>query len=468
MDYNREIDRYFELHWEELLEDLKRLVSIRSVRGEAREGLPFGPEPARALEEALRIAAGYGFSVRNHDNYVGTVDLNDGETRLGILAHLDVVGEGAGWTVCPPYEPVVRDGKIYGRGVSDDKGPAVAALYAMRAVSELGIPVKANVRLILGTDEESGSGDIAWYFGRNPAPPMVFTPDAEFPVINTEKGWLNGAFRAEWAEDGALPRICSIDGGYRLNVVPPEAEALVQGLDAEKILHLCERTAEATGARFEAEKTPEGVRLLCHGAGAHASTPEKGINAVTALLDALLQMPFAPSEGLERLHAVYETFPHGDWSGKAAGVAAEDELTGALTLNFARFRYTLTELEGEFDSRTPMCADAAQMTAALTEVLGGRGIRYRTEKAAPPHHTPADSPLVRGLLRAYEESTGRRGECLSTGGGTYVHDIEGGVAFGAIMPGVDTNMHGPDEFMPVEELIAAAKIFTAAIADLCD
>ena len=207
------IDGYFEKARGQMLEDIKRLVEVKSVRSQAQEGMPFGPGPAGALGRALEMAGGDGFSVKNHENYVGTVDLNDKETRLGILSHLDVVGEGTGWTKCDPYRPVLEDGKLYGRGVSDDKGPAVAALYAMKAVKEMGIPLRYNVRLILGTDEESGSEDIGWYFKRQPVPPMLFTPDGDFPVINTEKGRIYGAFHAQWEEDRSLPRILSVTGG---------------------------------------------------------------------------------------------------------------------------------------------------------------------------------------------------------------------------------------------------------------
>lgn len=465
--YRKEIDDYFEAHRDELFEDIKRLVEIPSVRGEAEPGMPFGEGPAKALALALSMAEGYGFAAKNHENYVGTADLNGKETKLGILAHLDVVGEGTGWTVCEPFHPVFKDGKLYGRGVSDDKGPAVAALYAMRAVRELGIPLQYNVRLILGTDEESGSSDIAYYFRKEAPPPMVFTPDSDFPVINTEKGRLNGAFRASWPKDGALPRIVSIQGGYRLNVVPPEAEALTEGLSIDEARSCCARAEAETGAKFTLEETPQGVRIFAHGAGAHASTPEKGNNAVTALIHALLLMPFAPSTGLERLRTVNAMFPHGDGLGRAAGIAAADEVSGELTANFSLFHFGEEGLEGEFDSRTPLCADGVALIRGMQRKFAGAGMEIGAKSVIEPHHTPPDSPLIRALLAAYEEFTGCKGECLSTGGGTYVHGIPGGVACGCVMPGIDTNMHGADEFSIAEDLVTSAKIFARAIVSLC-
>lgn len=158
--YKEKISRYIDAHRKEMLEDIGALCRINSVKGSYRIGKPYGEGCSEALRTALHIAECYGFSINNYDNYVGTVDMNDKEAQLDILAHLDVVPAGDGWTVTEPFEPVVKDGKIYGRGTADDKGPAIAALYAMRAVNELGIPLKKNVRLILGTDEECGSSDI--------------------------------------------------------------------------------------------------------------------------------------------------------------------------------------------------------------------------------------------------------------------------------------------------------------------
>ena len=196
------------------------------MKGSYRIGKPYGEGCSEALRAALHIAECYGFSINNYDNYVGTVDMNDKEAQLDILAHLDVVPAGDGWTVTEPFEPVVKDGKIYGRGTADDKGPAIAALYAMRAVNELGIPMKKNVRLILGTDEECGSSDITHYYSVEKEAPMTFSPDASFPVINIEKGRIGGNFTAEFEPSDRLPKMVSFHSGTKTNVVPGAAEAL--------------------------------------------------------------------------------------------------------------------------------------------------------------------------------------------------------------------------------------------------
>ena len=194
-----QIEAYFADKEPLLVEAVSRLVSIDSVEGEPAPGAPFGPGPAAALEEALAIAGEWGLSAQNHEGYVGTADLNDGEDALHILGHLDVVAPGEGWTVTKPYAPKLVDGLLYGRGTDDDKGPVIASLLAMKAVKDLGVPLKKNCRMIMGTNEESGSGDIAWYFARHTYAPATFSPDSGFPVINTEKGGFRPAFTKSWA-----------------------------------------------------------------------------------------------------------------------------------------------------------------------------------------------------------------------------------------------------------------------------
>ena len=190
MQYREQIEAYLDAHKEEMLADICRLIRINSTKGEAAIDCPFGEGPAKALAEALEMAEGYGFTVKNYENYVGTADLNDMEKQLDILAHLDVVPAGDGWSVTEPYMPVIKDGRVYGRGSADDKGPAIAAMYAMRAVKELGIPLNKNVRLILGTDEECGSSDIAHYYAVEKEAPMTFSPDAVSSALGalTDRG----------------------------------------------------------------------------------------------------------------------------------------------------------------------------------------------------------------------------------------------------------------------------------------
>ena len=466
--YQEQINAYFDdpARRQQLVEMISRLVRIRSVREEAQPGMPFGPGPAAALAEGLRLAEELGFATKNYDNYVGAVDMNDLETQLHILCHLDVVGEGTGWTVTQPYEPIEVDGMLYGRGTDDDKGPAVAALLAMQAVRDLGVPLKKNVRLLLGTDEESGSGDIAYYYSKEPYAPCTFSPDGEFPVINLEKGSYKPVFTKTWAAESATPRVKEFHGGFRINVLPPEAECLVASLSAEAAQPYCDKAAAETGVTYVLTQRGDDLHILCKGKGAHASTPEEGVNAITGLIHLLCMLPLAKVGSTAALHALNALFPHGDSAGKALGIAQADEMSGPLTLAFSLLELNDTGLSGQFDSRVPVCANEDNCKAVAEAAFAKFGFAAEGGMQAP-HYTPADTPLVSTLLKCYEQYSGRKGECLAIGGGTYVHDIPGGVAFGCAMPGFNGNMHGADEHTCIADQLTAAKIFTQAIIDLC-
>ena len=469
----RKIDRWVEAHREEMKADIAALVAIPSQQGEAAEGAPFGAEPARALAAALALCERYGFATRDYDHCVGAADLGSDPPRLDILAHLDVVAAGSGWD-SDPFTLTERDGRIFGRGVADDKGPAVAALYAMRAVKELGIPVSRNVRLILGTDEECGSSDIEHYYAVEKEAPMTFSPDANFPVINTEKGMFRGHFTAEWGKSTALPRLCALHAGIKVNVLPGKAEAVLQGVTAEDLEAGMKETEKAIGVRFEVEYsdyTPEKgdqmARVTAVGEGAHAAYPDDGNNALTGLIRLINCLPLVACPQIEFLKKLESCFPHGDVRGEALGIAMEDEISGPLTLVFSMLEVTESGLEGWFDSRCPVCADEENVLKPVKAQMEKLGFAFLTDRMTPPHHVPGDSGFVQTLLRVYEEYTGRKGACESTGGGTYVHDLKNGVAFGAAMPETDNRMHGADEFAVIDELLTSAKIFAQAIAELC-
>lgn len=465
--YREQIEEYFDKNSKQMLEDIFTLIRIRSDKEPAEDGMPFGKGPARVLSKALEMAEDMGFYTKNYENYVGTVDFGDKQPQLDILAHLDIVPVGDDWTVTAPFEPVIKDGKLYGRGSADNKGPAVVALYAMKAVRDLGIPLSKNVRLILGTDEECGSSDIAYYYQREKEAPMTFSPDADFPVINIEKGGLRSGVEASFEEDRALPRILSVQGGFKINVVPDSATAVVEGMNAQEAKAFCDRAQKATGLSFTLTEKDGKLTIQAKGAGAHAASPAAGNNAVTGMLELLSSMPFAPSEGFAKLCAVSKLFPHGDWDGKAAGVAQRDDISGRLTISFDMFEYGVTGLAGQFDSRCPICANDANMKDVLKAKSSELGLKLFEKNMYAAHHVPEESPFVQTLLRCYEQYSGQKGKCLAIGGGTYVHNLKNGVAFGCAMPGTDNKMHGADEFAVVDELIFSAKLFTQVILELC-
>ncbi|MCI8725420.1 MAG: M20 family metallopeptidase [Hungatella sp.] len=465
--YRKEIEQYIEDHKQEMIEDIFTLCRIDSQKMPYEEGMPYGKGPARALTEALSIAERYGFAVTNYDNYVGTADFNDKEKQLDILAHLDVVPAGEGWKVTEPFEPILKDGKLFGRGTADDKGPAMAALYGMRAVKELGIPLSRNVRLILGTDEECGSSDLVHYYGIEKEAPMSFSPDAAYPVTNVEKGGLAGHFTGSFEPSDKLPKLVSLEAGIKVNVVPGKAYGIVEGLERSVMDEVAKQVEEETGVRFDLETTESATKITAIGTGAHAAHPDDGNNALTGLLTYLTRLPLAPCGQVTVLHKLLELIPHGDVHGAGLGIAMEDAISGKLTLAFSLLKVTEDQLDGTFDSRCPLCSNEENVLKVVKDKMASIGLILENKSMKKPHHVDGESDFVKTLLKVYEEYTGRKGECQSMGGGTYVHNLENGVAFGASMPETDNRIHGADEFAILEELVVSAKMFAQVIVELC-
>lgn len=455
----REIIDYFKNNKDEMIKTISELVAVPSVRGCATEGMPFGEKPYEVLELALKKAEGFGFETKNHEGYVGSVDLNGGEQELAILAHLDVVPAGEGWNT-DPYTVVEKDGKIYGRGVSDDKGPAVAALYAMKAVKDLDLPVSKNCRLILGTDEECGSGDLKYYFSKNPYPKYAFTPDANFPVTNGEKGRFTKHFYRTVDFSGCKKYIKSFTAGEASNAVPAFAKAELVGITKEEF-DLAAEKAKGTNAEFAFD----GGTVICTGTSAHASLPENGKNPITALIEMLSYIDFA-DECAALVADLKELFPHGKYNGEAFGVDMSDML-GRLTLTLDVVRFENGKFDGCFDTRTPMSATRENCADAIADRLAEHGFTIEDRELREAHYVDENSDFIKTLLKVYEDYSGDKGECISMGGGTYVHDIENGVAFGAISRDTNTNMHGANELMPIEDILMSAAIFTEVIAEIC-
>lgn len=526
-EMHRRIQEFFREHRQEFLEDVIEFIRIPSVAGPAEEGAPFGRENARILELAERKAEAFGLCGRVLEHYVTAVDLFSGgrETQLDILAHLDVVPAGEGWTVTGPFEPVIKDGKLYGRGSSDDKGPAVAALYAMRAVKELKLPLSKNARLILGADEETACRDIKYYYGKYSEAPCSFSPDAEYPLINVEMGGLYTEYSAVWEEESEAekegareaedekekagargngnmrertgaqgksdekpgekregyivrPRLKYLRGGNAGNAVPAAAEAVVEGLSKEQLAPVLRTLEKRLGIRFETEELGSGkqgganpgrkMKIRALGRSAHASLPWEGNNAVTALLEAVCTLPALQGKGMDILRGLSSLFPHNDYYGNGTGTAQEDDISGRLVISTNVIDYSEGRLYGKIDCRAPVCATEKSVLEVLRKKLSEKGIELSKEaKMTPPHYVPGDAPFVKTLLSCYELVMGEKGKCLAVGGGTYAHRLKNGVAFGCMKQGIDYHMHGADEYMIVDDMIKSAELFALAIAKIC-
>jgi len=265
-----QINRWIDEHQTELIQTLQRWLSIPSLKAEPLPGAPFGKEARRALDAALGDAKAMGLAVRDVDGYAGDVRMGPLDVDpLAILTHLDIVPVGDGWTM-DPFGGVTTEEKVYGRGAVDDKGPGVAALYAMKAVLDSGIPLKREVRLILGCDEETGMDDITYYMKRYSLPREGFSPDAMYPVINTEKGIMGLRLTAAPAAEGL--KVKRIAVGERRNVIPGAASALIEG--DETLCAYANNLAKEMAVAVEANMAEGGVKLTAKGIAGHASLPE--------------------------------------------------------------------------------------------------------------------------------------------------------------------------------------------------
>lgn len=440
---------------DEMIDTLQKWIRVPSVKGEAAPGAPFGKEVRSMLDMALADCEQMGFKTQNFDGYIAHADLGEGsdEDALAILAHLDVVPEGDGWKY-PPYGAVIENGRMYGRGTSDDKGPAVAALYAMKAVKDAGIPLRRKVRLILGCDEESGWEDIAHYNKVATMPRMGFSPDASYPIINIEKGICRLELHGVLSNEGL--QVIDFNNGERPNVIPGRASALVAG-DAATVAQ-AEAAAKKLDIPAEVQLTDKGVSITVTGISGHAAYPETARNANGEMLLLLRELGV---QGDLRLLADKIGL---DYKGEGLEVSVSDGISGYLTCNLGIIRAGEGGVYATLDIRYPVMTNPDMIIKNVSASLPD--MRVDAMEVKEPHHVPAGSELVQKLLDAYHEVTGYERKCLYTGGGTYARSLQEGVAFGASFPQDEDLAHQANEYADIEGLYKNIKIFALAIVKL--
>ena len=440
---------------DEMIDTLQKWIRVPSVKGEAAPGAPFGKEVRSMLDMALADCEQMGFKTQNFDGYIAHADLGEGsdEDALAILAHLDVVPEGDGWKY-PPYGAVIENGRMYGRGTSDDKGPAVAALYAMKAVKDAGIPLRRKVRLILGCDEESGWEDIAHYNKVATMPRMGFSPDASYPIINIEKGICRLELHGVLSNEGL--QVIAFNNGERPNVIPGRASARVAG-DAATVAQ-AEAAAKKLDIPAEVQLTDKGVSITVTGISGHAAYPETARNANGEMLLLLREL------GVQGDLCLLADKIGLDYRGEGLEISVSDGISGYLTCNLGIIRAGEGGVYATLDIRYPVMTNPDMIINNVSASLPG--MRVDAMEVKEPHYVPAGSELVQNLLDAYHEVTGYERKCLYTGGGTYARSLQEGVAFGASFPQDEDLAHQANEYADIEGLYKNIKIFALAIVKL--
>ena len=440
---------------EEFAAMLTRWVQIPSVKSEPAKGAPFGAEVRRMLDAAVQDIEAMGFPTRVFDGYAADATFGpEGDDMIAVLGHLDVVPAGDGWEV-PPFSAKREGDRIIGRGTGDDKGPVVASLFAMKAIKEAGIPLKKGIRLILGCDEESDWRCMDWYCKHAQMPEVGFSPDASFPLINTEKGMIHMFVQAPVSAEGQ--QVLSLYTGERLNVIPGESVAVLAG--GQELADQVDAFAAKTGLDYRAEVVPEGVRVTATGIPGHSAYPWGRKNAIGMMLILLRELGVQGA-----LRTLADAYPM-EHNGEHLGIQCEDDISGELTCNMGILHLEDGRITASLDCRCPVNADLEKISANIKAHLPGFAVVDESKKA--PHHVPAESELVQALLGAFHDQTGLPAEPEATGGGTYAKVLKQGVAFGASFPGDPDLAHQANEYIEIDKMMLAAKIYADALLRLC-
>lgn len=438
---------YVEEHRQEIIEGTKALLRIPSVLDtyDPSSPTPFGAGIHEALLSMLERAHNDGFVTKNIENYAAHIEYGEGETLLGLLCHLDVVPAGSGWTT-PPFAPTIRDGKLYARGAMDDKGPTMAAYFALKFLKDLGVPFKKRVRIILGTDEETAWRGIARYFEFEEKPSLGFAPDASFPLIYAEKGMWTFDAEGTYAND-ALIRFTA---GERYNVVPSEATAELSIDLREPFLDFL---------KYQGFKgTVSGNLYTVYGKNAHAMQPHLGVNAAFVLASFLCEHLDSPY-----VHAIKKLFAFDPFAEKL-GIDYTDKEMREFTLNAGLFRYSADEVMIGLNARYPNGFEFDKAEEKVMRLLKKAQLTYHMKNHVPIHYVKPDTPLVQTLLEAYRKVThDQDSQPYTIGGGTYARALGNAVAFGMLMPGRKDVAHQVDEHLYIDDLIEATAIYMEAI-----
>lgn len=428
---------------------LKNLISFDTVLKEYKENsdMPFGENNAKALDYLLSKGSELGFKTKNLNNYAGHLEFGDGDEILGILAHLDVVPVTIDEWKTNPFELVIKDGKLYGRGTQDDKGPLVCALTAMKILKEEGFKPSKRIRLIAGCDEESGSRCLEYYLKHEKTPDMAFSPDAEFPLIYGEKAIIS--YDITGSGDGI---ILEFNAGLRYNMVPSNA-SMKLSLDLKK-----EYLKFLKDNNYNGEVKDD--TYYAYGIASHAAMPDKGLNAIFILFKFLSLYTDSKIAKFINKYYLFDNY------GKKAGYYSYDSELGDLTSNVAVFKLKDNEFKMGVNCRCPIDESFDIIDKSLNKICNEFGYNYKKPFGSKRHYVNPNSELVTKLLGAYREVTKDYSDPITIGGGTYAREMKNAVAFGPLKPGKVDCCHISNEYFEIDDFMDAIKVYYLAIKEL--
>lgn len=431
---------------EQFLNSLQTIISYPSVLNEGENGTPFGQAIQDVLEKTLELARELGFQTYiDPEGYYGYAEIGQGEELLAVLCHLDVVpaGDLEDWQT-PPFEATLKDGWLIGRGVQDDKGPSLAALYAVKSLLDQGLVFTKRIRFIFGTDEETLWRCMNRYNQLEEKADLGFAPDSSFPLTYAEKGLLQVKLHGPGWEDRPL------QAGRALNVVPDKAT--YKGERLEELLPVIEQS----GVNY----TEETGAVTVLGLSKHSKDAAEGVNAIVGLAESLSLIQPHPAL-LFIADAVGE-----DATGAALFGEIKDEPSGALSFNIATLSIDEERSEIGIDIRIPVLADKDALVERLTEVAASYQLQYEEFDYLAPLYVPLDSPLVSTLMKVYQEETGDQTPAMSSGGATFARTMENCVAYGALFPDALQTEHQANERAKLDDLYRAMEIYAETIRQL--
>lgn len=466
-------DKYIENLKDEIVQETQKLIQIPSVISNSdNPSKPFGENINKALEHTLELGKRLGFRTKNIDGYCGYIEFGEGEELVGIVGHLDVVPEGENWTY-PPFSGKISDNNIYGRGAIDDKGPVISSLYAMKTIMD-NCKVNKRVRLILGLNEENSWKCINYYKQHEEIPNIGFSPDADFPCIYAEKSILTSYLEMDYSNflDKDIV-ISSIDcNNNALNVVPKICSCILKincdKLSMNDFINVIKKIKEKYEYEIDIYKIDnEQLKLTSYGVQAHSAHPDLGINAISRLIIILDDIFKAYQIDIE-LFDFFNKFIGTQYYGENLGIDFEDE-SGKLTLNVGRFSLEDSTLKIGMNLRVPIHTTVADVENGFTKPLDSyTNVIYKTTNHMPYLYISKDDYLIRTLCNIYNEETNSNSKPIAIGGATFARAFPNCVSFGANLPGHKDMCHQTDEFISIDNLMLACKIYTRAIYELSD
>ena len=460
-------DEYIDNLKNDIVRETCNLINIPSVSIETQNpDMPFGEGAKKTLDYALDLGNRLGFRTKNIDNYCGYIEFGEGENLLGIIGHLDVVPSGDGWDT-PPFSSTIKDGKIFGRGAIDDKGPVVASLYAMKAIKD-NIKINSRVRLILGINEEKDWKCIKHYKEKEELPTIGFSPDADFPCIYAEKGIATVYLKDDFTKYKDYPiKISNIDcNNNAINVVPKICNVTLD-IDSSKI-NLSEVTNFIKNKinDFDISYSIQGNSIILQSSGvqAHAAHPDLGKNAISYMIVFLNKL--FNHFGLNiKLFEFFDRYINTEFNGESLDINFEDE-SGKLTLNVGHLKFYENYLQIGINLRIPVNTPIDTVTNLIDIKCAEFSLKTYVAGRQNPLYVSKDNYLVKTLCNIFNKKTNLNLEPSAIGGGTYARAFDNCISFGANFPG-DTDMcHQANEFVDIEKLILTSKIYTEAIYEL--